>query len=381
MATAAEVAKGLCLRIIRYYPRAWKGDGGIRNSVCHIAAASARSGADLSVAIEDDAVPPPGDSFRWIPLRHSGPHRFRRPCGLEAHLQGADLLVLHSGWVYHNAFAASVATRMGVPYVLEPRGAYHPSFFNRRRLLKSLWWTMFERKLVQAATAVHVFFEDERESLRSIGYDGPTIAAFNGVSVPEQARWDGGSGGYLLWIGRFDPQCKGLDLLLQAMKLLPPSQRPPLRMHGSDWNGGKGRVVELVEALELGADVHIGDAVHGDRKWQLIRRAAAFAYPSRWEAFGNSAAEAVAAGVPTLVTPYPLGNWLYSRGAATQARATPEALAEGVRAVLSPAAAERAARGQRLLEAELSWDAVARSWLRQAEEVVAARSAPSRSER
>ena len=83
--------------------------------------------------------------------------------GIDELLKGADLLVLHSAWVYHNVYAAERARRMGVPYVLEPRGAYDPFILRRRRALKLGWWWAFERKLVQRAGAIHIFFDAERE--------------------------------------------------------------------------------------------------------------------------------------------------------------------------------------------------------------------------
>jgi glycosyltransferase involved in cell wall biosynthesis len=183
-------------------------------------------------------------------------------------------------------------------------------------------------------------------------------------------RWDGGSGGYVLWIGRFDPEHKGLDLLLEGMKLLPAGARPVLRLHGPDWAGGKERVIELVRNLELDDSVIIGDPVYGEEKWRLISQASAFVYPSRWEGFGNSTAEAVTAGVPTLVTPYPLGKWLAARDAVVLAQATPEGLAGGLTEVLAHSAARAANPDGETSFDELTWAAVARTWLAQVREIV-----------
>lgn len=359
------------MKIIRYYPRAWKGDGGITRSVRYISEGLARAGAEVTVAVEQGEPPARDGAFRWLAVKHSaGPDGFRRPVGLAEHLRGADLLVLHSAWVYHNVYAASMARRLGVPYVLEPRGAYDPCILRRRRALKKAWWWTLERRAVRNASAVHVFFDSEEEHLRSMGYEGPVIVAPNGIAPPEEVAWDGGSGGYLLWIGRFDPEHKGLDLLLHAVRLLPAGERPTLRLHGPDWAGGKVRTAALVKELELQDVVSIGPPVYGEEKWGLISRAAAFVYPSRWEGFGNAAAEAVAVGVPTLVTPYPFGRWLAARGAATMAEPGPAGLAEGVREVLRPEARDAGRVGMRLLREELTWDAVARAWLRQAEAVL-----------
>lgn len=371
--------RGDQMKIVRYYPRAWKGDGGITNSVRRISEAQVEAGAAVRIGIDGDTADDPLSRLSWASLRHTGAYRFRYPQGLEHLLEDADLLVLHSGWVFHNVYAARLARRMGVPYILEPRGAYDLNFLNRRRTFKMVWWLLFERRLLKNAAAVHVFFSSQGETLRRLGYDGPIICAPNGVSIPDESLWDGGSGGYVLWLGRFDPECKGLDLLLQALHCLPPAERPPLRLHGPDWVGGKQRVIELIDEMGLEEWVSVGDAIYGDEKSQLVSRARAFVYPSRWEGFGNAAAEAVGAGVPTLVTPYPLGRWLAERGAAIMSPATITGLADGLRAVTSPDAALMARDGQYLVSQELTWDAVGASWLDQAAAAIDTRqNAPAR---
>lgn len=361
------------MKILRYYPRAWTGDGGITNSIRRISEATVRAGHEVRVAIDDARELKQDAAFTWVPVPHVGPSRLRRPLGMDTLLADVDLLVLHSAWTLHNVRAGAAARRLGVPYVLEPRGAYDPSIFRRRRFLKRAAWQSVEQTLVHGAMAVHVFFESEVEHLRAIGFTGPVVVAPNGITIPSGARWDGGSGGYLLWIGRFDPEHKGIDLLLRAVHAMAADERPVVRLHGPDWVGGKARVEALVDELDLRGTVAIGPPVYGDTKWQLISAARAFCYPSRWEGFGNSAAEGVGAGVPTLVTPYPFGRWLSGRGAAIMADATVEGLVDGIRRVLSPRGVEVAKVGSQLLREELSWDAVARSWLRQVEAIGAKR--------
>lgn len=351
--------------VLRYHPRAWIGDGGITNSVRSVSRSMVNAGATVRVVIDDDSRLAQNDSFTWVPVDHRGPKELRYPVGLSSQLQTADVAVLHSAWTFHNVVAGKDARRLQVPYVLEPRGAYDASIFRRKAAFKTVWWRLLERVLVRGAAAIHVFFDAEVDQLRAIGYHGPVVQAPNGIAIPADASWDGGSGGYVLWIGRFDPEHKGLDTLLQALRLLPRQDRPQVRLHGPDWAGGKERVVQLVRDLDLAEHVIIGDAVYGQDKWKLIGAAAAFTYPSRWEGFGNSAAEAVAAGVPTLVTPYPFGRWLDGHDAAVMVEASPEGLAEGLRRVLSDEGKEKAGRGRGVLQAHLTWDAVARSWLSQ----------------
>src|SRR5262245_28678887 len=156
-------------RIVHYYPRAWVGDGGCSSAVRGWAAALAETGAQVTVVYDGDGNPPASGDVRWLGASHRAWGRIRFPIGLEKILRGQDLLVLHSGWVYHNVQAARSATRSGVPYLLTPHGAYDPNVFNRRRRSKRLWWRTFERHLVTRARAIHVFFEEQRDELRQLG--------------------------------------------------------------------------------------------------------------------------------------------------------------------------------------------------------------------
>lgn len=354
------------LRIVQYHPRVLAGDGGITNSVRRLSAAMAALGAEPTVVYDAADGHSRQPAVRWVPVRHTGPQRMRVPVGLEDVLEGADLLVCNSAWTLHNAVAGRAARKAGVPYVLAPRGAYDPRIRRRRKLAKALWWHAIERRLVAGARAIHVFFHDERHHIESLGFSGDLLVAPNGVSVPDGIHWDGGSGGYLLYVGRFDPEHKGLDLLVRAAASLPAGAIPPLRLHGPDWRGGKNEVRALVRDLGATDRIIVGEAIYGDEKWQTLQACVGLVYPSRWEGFGNSVAEAAALGVPTLVTPYPLGLHLARQGAAVLADADVAALREGLQRVAAPAAAEVGRKAAAVVRAEFTWEAVAMSWLEQA---------------
>ncbi len=354
------------MRIVRYYPRAATGDGGMTAAIACWSQLAASAGADVTIAFDRGEAPPVTGHVRWVPVRHLGPRRVRLPVGLEDTLRGADLLVLHSGWAPHNTTAAAIARRLGVPYLLEPRGAYDPHIVQRKSWLKGLWWRAQEQELVAKAHAVHIFFDAERPHLQALGYHGPFVVAPNGVSSFDGVRWDGGSGGYVLWLGRFDLEHKGVDMLIDAVALLDPAERPQVRLCGPDSRvGGKQEVGGLIRERQLDAWIHVEPAVHGPAKYERLARAAGFIYPSRWEGFGNSAAEAVVTGVPTVVTPYPLGRYLAARDAAILVDATPQGLADGLRALHSPRARAVARRGAEIARADLAWDRVTQSWLQQ----------------
>ena len=352
------------MRIVRYYPRALVGDGGMTNAVRRWSQYCVRAGADVTVAYDEGVAPHPEDGVRWRRVCHSGRKGTKVPRGMSEVIRDADLLVLHSGWTLRNIRAAAVARKLRVPYLLEPRGAYDPHIVARKRPLKSVWWRAMERKLVHEARAVHIFFEHEKNHLFALGYRGPFVIASNGVDLPEGGMWDGGSGGYLLWLGRFDPDHKGLDLLLDGLALIHEEERPRLRLNGPDWRARKDRVRRSIDAKGLTRWASVGPPVYGPDKRELLVRAKGFVYPSRWDACPNSVLESVSLGIPTLVTPYPLGRYFAENGGAILAEASPEGLAKG----LSELDSDRAVLGERgaqMTREQLTWDHVAADWLDQ----------------
>jgi glycosyltransferase involved in cell wall biosynthesis len=352
------------VRIVQYHPRAAAGDGGITNSVRRLSAGFAHTGAEAIIVSDADRPAPADPGVEWRQVRHRRLGPFFLPDSLDEAFEGADHLILNSAWTAHNVMAGRAARRLRIPYVLAPRGAYDPLIVRRRQLMKRVWWKAWEGELVRDAAAVHVFFRSQDEHLLALGYTGPVVVAPNGVAAPSDAHWTG-AGGFLLYLGRFDPEHKGLDLLVRAVAEAPSGTLPPLRMHGPDWRGGKPRLAALIRELGVGDRVELGEPVLGRAKYDLMAEATGFVYPSRWEGFGNSPAEAAAVGVPTLVTPYALGLYLAERDAAVLAPPTVAGLGEGLRRLVDPAARRVGERGRQLVREEFSWDAVARSWMDQ----------------
>lgn len=345
-----------------YHPRALAGDGGITRSVRSLSAALNESGHECRVICDGPRHPEGLPSWMGVPHLELGP--LNVPGRLDEVIRDLDVLVLHSAWTSYNVVAGRQARRLGVPYVLAPRGAYEPRILERKPTMKKMWWRLLESRLVEEAAGIHVFFESQAEQLRRLGYDGPVVVAPNGVIVPDDIRWDGGSIDALVYIGRFDMEHKGLDTLLAGLSLMDPENRPRLILSGPDWRGGKRQTEARVRDLDLQRWVEVRPPIYGREKFELMASARGFVYPSLFEAFGNSAAEAASLGVPVLTGEYPLGEYLRSKDAGLVVAPNPEAMAAGLSRLLEPSAADLGTNARPAM-ASFTWEAVAEAWATQ----------------
>jgi glycosyltransferase involved in cell wall biosynthesis len=361
------------MNIVHYYPRALIGDGGASLSMRGWARGLAHEGQQVTVAYDEFRPDAIEEGLLWVHLPHRHVRSGKIPNGLQDVLVDADLLVLQSGWVTHNLLAANAANKAEVPYVITPQGAYHPSVLSRRRRVKRVWLAALERRLLNGSLAIHMHFDGEKEHLSRIGYRGNVIVAPNGIErgrggsqVPEDFRWDGGSGGYVLWMGRYDIEHKGLDLLLKGLAAIPEKERPILRMHGPDFRGGKAQTEHLVEELGLRDQVRVDPPIYGDEKWAVMQQSLLFVYPSRWDSNSVATMEAAGLGIPVLATSTTyVGPRLAADGGALVVDPTPDAMAQGLIAGTSPRAAAIGEQAENLIREQFSWTNVVRQFLHQ----------------
>jgi glycosyltransferase involved in cell wall biosynthesis len=364
---------GKVIRIVHFQRQLRGSESGTSNAARGWCEALARQGIEVVGLFDDaDLDRPSPMGTNTVGLKHSLRGPLRTPHGVAQHVIGADVVVIHGGWLLGNIAVGRVCLRARVPFVITTHGVYIREVLQRRALRKRLWAVGLERRHLARAAAVHVFFPEEQESMEhAMKMHVPTIAAPNGITYSEGVAWDG-RGGYLLWLGRFDIDTKGLDLLVRAIERIPVPNRPQLRLHGPDWRGQKDRVRSLVSELGIEPWVSVGDPIYGEEKWRLISNASACAYPSRWDACSVSVAEAAAVGVPILVTRYPLGNFLAAREAAIQVDPNASRIAEAIPRLLSSEAAQIGRNASIVARRELSWDAVAASWVGQVAGIIGA---------
>jgi glycosyltransferase involved in cell wall biosynthesis len=295
-------------------------------------------------------------------LRHVGKGPTLTPVGLGRLLEDDDVLVLHTDWRFANLFAAEVARRKGIPYLVVPHGGYEAQVLPRVR--DPLRYRVpAERRMLQRALGVHVFFPTEVPMVEALAPGARFVVAPTGFDPPAAPTWTGG-GGYLAWLGRYDIGHKGLDLVLEALSLLPPDGRPTVAMHGIDWPDSAAVVRALAQRIGVSDHVTVEGPIFGDAKARFLERSDGFLHAARWESYGLAILENLTAGVPCLVsTATHLGQHWRDRGAFVLADPTPQGVATGMQELASADAGEMTERGRQAVVDDLAWPTVAGAFL------------------
>lgn len=217
-----------------------------------------------------------------------------------------DVLVVHG--VFNPAcarVARAVLRRQVRPAVLAfPHDAYDAGLFSSRRLAKQLYFRAVERPWLSRADGIVVTAPSHLTCLRAHGITAPALACRLGLSEVEreQAAVALGRGRHraasdrlrVLFLGRWDVHEKGLDVLLAAVARVPDVE---LRVVGPPI-GARARLEQLARPA-AGAVSLVGFV---DDVGAELAQADLLVLPSRKEGFGLVGLQALAAGVPVLLS-------------------------------------------------------------------------------
>jgi glycosyltransferase involved in cell wall biosynthesis len=230
---------------------------------------------------------------------------------LRSHLRrvAADVVHHHSIWLRTLHYAHHAARRIGAALVVSPRGMMDPWAWRHHHRKKAFARALIHPGAFEAVDGWHTTSDDEASHLRSLGFKQAICVAPNGVSAPTDGEltaarehWNAvapvlNQRRVALFYSRFHRKKRLLEVIDTWHEVAP-----------RDWvllvvGIPEDYTPQLIEAYVLRAG-KAGRVLAFDGAGHPAPYAAAslFLLPSHGENFGLSIAEAVASGLPALVT-------------------------------------------------------------------------------
>ena len=290
--------------------------------------------------------------------------RVVRFCG--ASLRRFDLVHFYGLYDLLGPAVSHFCRRQRIPYVIEPMGMYRP--IDRSLRLKRLWHGSIGKAFLRDAARMIATSELEYDELYRGGVPSEKLVIrYNGIdmssctSLPRRGGFRAKRGiapdePLILFLSRLIPR-KGADILIEAFaQACPESGR--LVIAGPEGEPGY-RAYLGKRARECGVDARVlfTGPLYDEEKKAVLADADVFALPSRYENFANVAAEAIACGIPVIITDSCGIRSLVKDRAGLVIAPEKEALAEALRKLICDKDLyARLKEGCRRVADQLSWD-------------------------
>ena len=239
---------------------------------------------------------------RIFPAQFGESFKYSRPLATWLRMSVREFDVVHIHAVFNHACmaAASACRKSGVPYVVRPLGTLDPWSMKQKALRKRLFWLSLGKTMLRRSAAVHYTAAAEKTATEEYlglnhGRVIPLGVEVNGAFPPNQIA----SEPYILVLSRLHPK-KNLDVLIDAFESL--KQNTWRLIIAGD--GPRDYVALLKKKAADEGNIVFRGWVEGEEKESLLSGASLLALPSRQENFGLCVMEAMAHGVPVLISPH-----------------------------------------------------------------------------
>lgn len=241
--------------------------------------------------------------------------RISRPLAraLNEELKTFDVVHVHSLYLFTTLAAGFFAHRHDVPLILRPHGTLDPYIYPRHRGRKRLVERLYQDRMFKRVAAVHYTTEEERNLAAPYTFDRPGFVAPLGLNIEDyrplpargtfRARHPETQGkAMLLFLGRINFK-KGLGVLAKALgRIAKERDDVHLVIAGPDNDGLKPKVEAWLDAEGVLDKTTFTGMLVGEAKLAALADADLFVLPSFSENFGIAVIEALATGLPVLIS-------------------------------------------------------------------------------
>ncbi len=222
-----------------------------------------------------------------------------------------DIVHIQSIYSYPTAVTAHYCRKYKKPYLINPMGSLDPSMIRLRSYFrKNFYIKLIERHNIEKAKAIQVATDYEKDRFISLGMDTPVVvipvslcpAKYENPGTSLKEKYPELKGKRIvLFLGRIHVK-KGLDLLAEAFKEVCKDTEDVFLVIAGPDDGYEEKIRDIFKKLGIMGRVVFTGLLAGNDKLAAFYDSELFVLSSYGENFAIAALEAMACGLPVVVT-------------------------------------------------------------------------------
>lgn len=290
--------------------------------------------------------------------------------------RNSTLVIFHEVYYWEYLQISDVLVQNKIPYIIVPHGCLTREAQSKKRLKKSMANLLFFHHYINHAFAIQCLSERE---FANTHFQNEKFIAINGVNSPVKTKTAFNQTRVkLVYIGRLDIHTKGLDLMVEAVKILSDFLRTAnctLHIYGPGSQRERTTIESWMYNKKIEDIVILNHEISGESKENLLLSSDIFIQTSRTEAMPMGILEALSYGIPCIVTE---GTSLSEIIKTTDAGWPAKTAADSIAAAIQKAIEERSEwhdksiHAVRAIQRQFEWDKVTDQTLKKYNDIMTA---------
>lgn len=214
-----------------------------------------------------------------------------------------DLVIFHECYRPDYLRISHDLRKYKIPYIIIPHGELRKEAQKKKWMKKKIANLFLFNRFINGSIALQCLSEEEKINTIS---NKKRFIGTNGISIPLSRKENFNKKEIkFIYIGRYEWKVKGLDLLLDAVKLIEDFLRTnncTINLYGPDLNGRFATIKSMIKDRKIDDIVKQNHEIIGIAKEKILLDSDIFIQTSRHEGMPMGILEAMSYGMPCLVT-------------------------------------------------------------------------------
>ena len=229
---------------------------------------------------------------------------FKYNLNLKEIISNFDIIHVYGIWTPFSIRVCNQAFKLNKKVIISTLGALEPWSLNQKKWKKKIAWNLYQRKILNNATAIHATSVDEKKHLLELGIKSKIEVLLHGIEIQdlEDKKINKSKNKKLLYFSRIHEK-KGILELINSWKIIN-NDEWTLDIYGPVTDQKYLSLIKQnIEKLSLSNKVKIFDPIFEKAlKKKIYTSSDCFILPSKSENFGISIGEALSFGLPVITT-------------------------------------------------------------------------------